>query len=179
MLTFKLSEAITILENTPVVLSALLNRLSDDWIRATEGPDTWSPFDVLGHLVHGEQTDWIPRILIILNDSDNKTFEPYDRFAQFRMSKGKSMSDLLDEFKSLRAKNLELLKGYGITESDLQRTGIHPSLGTVTLQNLLSAWVVHDLGHLTQIERVMAKQYMEEVGPWTKYMTVLKHTPKE
>ncbi len=178
-MTFKIDQAIDLLERTPEALKAMLSGLSNDWTRANEGGDSWSPFDVVGHLVHGERTDWIPRIFIIMNDSDQKTFHPYDRFAQFEESKGKSLEDLLEEFESLRRSNLEQLKGFNLTESDLQRSGIHPSLGPVTLLNLLSAWVVHDQGHIAQISRVLAKQYKDEVGPWTKYMTILKYSPKE
>ena len=176
---FDLQQSIALLERTPKVLKAMLSGLSDDWTQNNEGEDSWSPYDVVGHLVHGERTDWIPRTFIIMNEGDQKTFEPYDRFAQFEESKGKSLEQLLDEFESLRKANLEQLKGFGLTESDYQRQGIHPSLGPVTLSNLLSAWVVHDQGHIAQISRVMAKQYKNEVGPWTRYMTILKYQPKE
>jgi hypothetical protein len=178
-MTFNLNKAISVLENTPILLKNMLSGLSEDWTHENEGPETWSPFDVLGHLVHGERTDWIPRTFIIMNDSDQKTFHPYDRFAQFEESKGKTLEDLLNEFEILRKQNLEQLKGFGLMESDYNREGIHPSLGPVTLANLLSAWVVHDLGHIAQISRVMSKQYKDEVGPWTRYMTILKHSPKE
>lgn len=176
---FKLEQSIGILERTPAILRSMLSGLPDEWTNSNEGEDSWSPFDVMGHLVHGERTDWIPRTFIIMNDSDQKTFAPYDRFAQFGESEGKSLADLLDEFESLRKSNLEQLKGFGITSSDYLREGIHPSLGPVTLSNLLSAWVVHDQGHIAQICRVLAKQYKDEVGPWTKYMTILKYLPKE
>lgn len=178
-MTFNLQHTITLLQRTPTVIKDLLKDLPEEWILATEGGDSWSPFDVVGHLVHGEKTDWIPRIMIILNDSDQKTFEPYDRFAQFKMSKGKTLQDLLDEFENCRIQNLEQLKGLKLTEADLDRQGIHPSLGLVSMRNLLAAWVVHDHGHIAQISRVLAKQYTQEVGPWTRYMTILKHTPKE
>ncbi|KAA3625776.1 MAG: DinB family protein [Flavobacterium sp.] len=178
-MNFKIEQAIALLERTPNVLKTLLSGLPDDWTHKNEGGNSWSPFDVVGHLVHGERTDWIPRTFIIMNDSDQKTFQPYDRFAQFEESKGKSIEDLLEEFESLRRSNLEQLKGFELTESDLQRSGIHPSLGPVSLQNLLSAWVVHDQGHIAQISRVLAKQYKDKVGPWTKYMTILKYSPKE
>lgn len=176
---FKLENAIELLERTPAVLKELLSGLSEDWIHQNEGGDSWSPYVVVGHLVHGERTDWIPRTFIIMNDSDQKTFHPYDRFAQFEESKGKTLDELLEEFESLRKANLEQLKGFGLMESDLNREGIHPSLGPVSLSNLLSAWVVHDQGHIAQISRVLAKQYKDEVGPWTKYMTILKYSPKE
>lgn len=178
-MTFDLNKSISVLENTPILLKNMLSELSKDWTHENEGPETWSPFDVVGHLVHGERTDWITRSFIIMNDSDQKTFQPYDRFAQFEESKGKTLEELLREFQVLRNQNLEQLKGFGLTESDYNREGIHPSLGPVTLANLLSAWVVHDLGHIAQISRVMAKQYKDEVGPWAQYMTILKHRPKE
>lgn len=176
---FLIAEAILQLQRTPSILKSMLSGLSSEWTSADEGKDSWSPYDVVGHLVHGEKTDWLPRIYIILNDSDQKTFEPYDRFAQFRMSKGKSLEDLLQEFETLRTDNLKILEGLSLTESDLDRMGIHPELGPVSMRNLLAAWVIHDKGHITQIARVLAKQYTEEVGPWTKYMTILNHTPKE
>ncbi|MCW5519014.1 DinB family protein [Aureitalea sp. L0-47] len=176
---FNLQQSIELLERTPKVLNAMLSGLSEEWINNNEGNNTWSPYDVVGHLVHGERTDWIPRTFIIMNDSDQKTFTPYDRFAQFEESKGKSLEQLLDEFESLRKANLEQLRGFGLMDSDLRRQGIHPSLGPVTLRNLLSAWVVHDQGHIAQISRVLAKQYKEDVGPWNEYMTILKYLPKE
>ncbi len=172
-MTFHFDKSISILEKTPLVLKSLLSGLPDDWTQHNEGPDTWSPFDVVGHLVHGERTDWIPRIFIIMNDSDQKTFHPYDRFAQFEESKGKTLEALIMEFKQLRNQNLEQLKGFGLSESDYRREGVHPSLGPVTLANLLSAWVVHDLGHIAQISRVMAKQYKNEIGPWTAYLSIV------
>jgi hypothetical protein len=176
---FNIQQSIALLERTPKVLRAMLSGLSEEWTHGNEGDNTWTPYDVVGHLVHGERTDWIPRTFIIMNDSDQKTFAPYDRFAQFEESQGKSMEQLLDEFDSLRTANLEQLEGFGLMDSDMNRQGIHPSLGPVTLKNLLSAWVVHDQGHIAQISRVLAKQYKEEVGPWTRYMTILKHLPKE
>lgn len=178
MRIFKFQDSIILLERTPSVLASLLKDLPEEWTIATEGPETWSPYDVVGHLVHGEKTDWIPRIMMVMNDS-GQTFEPYDRFAQFEMSKGKTLSELLSEFESLRRQNLIKLKALEIGESDLDRRGIHPSLGPVTLRNLLAAWVVHDQGHISQISRVIAKQYKDEVGPWIRYLTILKHTPKE
>jgi hypothetical protein len=178
-MNFKLDKAIEVLERTPKVMQALLSEISEDWSAQNEGPYTWSPYDVIGHLVYGEKTDWMPRLEIVLGTSERTTFEPFDRFAQFEMSKGKSLSTLLFEFESLRKQNLDTLCSKNLTEADLNKTANHPSLGVVTLKNLLSAWVVHDLGHITQISRVMAKQYKEEIGPWTKYLTIVKHTPKE
>ena len=170
---FSIRHSIEILERTPDVLARLTQGLSDDWTRQNEGGESWSVFDVVGHLVHGEITDWIPRAEIILSDKDNKTFEPFDRFAQFETSKGKSLDDLLMEFKYLRAVNLSKLRDFQITDADLQKTGIHPSFGIVTLEQLLSTWVVHDLNHIVQISRVMAKQYKESCGPWNAFLSVL------
>lgn len=172
-MNFDLNKSISVLENTPMVLKSLLSGLSEEWTHNNEGPETWSPFDVVGHLVHGERTDWIPRIFIIMNDSEEKTFTPFDRFAQFEESKGKTLEDLLNEFETLRDQNLQQLKSFGFTESELQRKGIHPELGEVTLSQVIATWVTHDLGHIAQISRVMAKQYKNEVGPWTAYISIL------
>ena len=172
-MTFDLNKSISILENTPMVLKSLLSGLSEDWTHVNEGPETWSPFDVVGHLVHGEKTDWIPRIFIIMNDSEEKTFTPFDRFAQFEESKGKTLEDLLNEFEILRNQNLQQLKSFGFTGTVLKRKGIHPELGEVTLAQVIATWVTHDLGHIAQISRVMAKQYKNEVGPWTAYISIL------
>lgn len=171
---FELAKSIEILERTPVVLETMLKGLSGEWIMQNEGPDTWSPFDIIGHLIHGEKTDWIPRMEIILSDKANKQFEPFDRFAQFQSSKGKSIGQLLDEFASLRSANIKKLKSKNLSESDLLKTGIHPAFGEVTLGQLLSTWVVHDLNHIAQVSRVMAKQYKDEVGPWIEYLRVLQ-----
>jgi len=178
-MNFDLNQAISVLEKTPGVLKQLIGSLSQEWTHKNEGRDTWSPYDVLGHLVHGELTDWMPRLDIVLRDTENKTFEPYDRFAQFEMSKGKSMGDLLDEFEVLRKKNLNALKSKFLNSQDLTKEGVHPELGAVTLRQMLSAWVVHDLGHIAQVSRVMAKQYKDEIGPWTTYLTIVNQTPKE
>ncbi len=170
---YDIEKAIEILERTPKVLKELLQDLSDEWTLNNEGPDTWSPFDVVGHLIHGERTDWVPRTKIILEQGTTQPFEPFDRFAQYEVSKGKSMNELLAAFEKLRAENLKEFKALTITEN-LEKKGKHPELGEVTLKNLLASWVVHDLGHLSQITRVMAKQYTEEVGVWTKYMGILQ-----
>ena len=170
---YTLADAYTLLNRTPKVLDLLLQGLEDSWITSNEGPETWSPFDVLGHLIHGEETDWIPRAKIILSDAEDKTFIPFDRFAQLEKSKGKSMRDLLEEFSGLREANIQELHALNIQEADLRKTGMHPELGPVSLKQLLSSWVVHDLGHLAQISRVMAKQYKEEVGPWVQFMKIL------
>lgn len=170
---FDLEKSIGILEKTPQVLYTLCSNLSEDWTHQNEGENTWSVYDILGHLIHGEKTDWIPRMTIILSKSDNKTFEPFDRFAQFEDSKGKTFENLLDEFSQLRQKNLEILKSKNLSKEDLNQEGIHPELGKVILSELLSAWLVHDLSHLSQISRVMAKQYKTEVGAWLNYMPLL------
>lgn len=169
---FDLQKSILVLERTPAVLKTLLQNLPEDWTTPNEGPETWSPYDVVGHLIHGEKTDWIPRAKIILEHGEEKPFEPFDRFAQFENSKGKSLNELLDEFENLRKANLTALKSLNVAVN-LEKKGKHPELGVVTLKNLLSSWVVHDLGHISQITRVMAKQYKEEVGIWTKYMGIL------
>ena len=157
----------------PDVLSALLRDVSEDWAMHNEGPDTFSPYDVVGHLVHGERTDWMTRLEIILQKGESRPFDPYDRFAQFTESRGKTLNTLLDEFRSLREANLVRLEAKQLRHDDFSRRGMHPSLGSVTLENLLSAWAVHDLGHIAQITRVMAKQYKEAVGPWIQYHPVL------
>ena len=169
---FKINEAIEVLERTPVVLEQMLGGLSSDWIMNNEGPETWCPYDVVGHLIHGEKTDWIARLDIILSDG-NKNFTPYDRFAQFKESKGKSLPQLLDEFKELRKQNVSTLKSKGLTDADFDKTGNHPSFGEVTLKQLLATWVAHDLSHINQITRVMSKQYKIEVGPWKAYLPVM------
>lgn len=170
---FDLDRSIEILERTPAVMRSLLAGLDAQWTQNNEGEDSWSPYDVIGHLLHGEATDWLPRILIIMNDGDNKTFEPFDRFAQFENSKGKSLEQLLEEFAAFRDRNLSALKALDIQESDLDRPGIHPALGPVNLRQVIATWVAHDLGHIVQVSRVMAKQYKDQVGPWTQYLKVL------
>src|SRR5688500_768374 len=164
---------VAVLERTPATFRALRAGLPADWTRATEGPETWSPYDIVGHLIHGERTDWIARARIILEQGANRRFEPYDRFAQFRESQGKSLGQLLDEFQALRGENLITLRGFKLTDAQMTLEGEHPAFGTVTLQQLLATWVAHDLGHIAQIARVMAKQYREAVGPWREYLPVL------
>lgn len=170
---FDFNKSYEILERTPSVLRTLLSDLNYDWLVNNEGPETFSPYDVLGHLIHGEKTDWIARTKIILEFGLTKSFDPYDRFAQFEESKGKTPSELLDEFEKLRKQNLSWLGSLGLTEMDLDKKGMHPALGEVTLRNLLSTWVVHDLTHIAQITRVMAKQYKEEMGPWPEFFRIL------
>lgn len=170
---YNIAQSLLILERTPLILEQMLHGLPNEWILSNEGKDTFSPFDVVGHLIHGEKTDWIDRLEIILSDKPEKTFMPYDRFAQFKDSIGKSMEELLSEFKQLRQRNLKILRSKNLTANDFTKTGNHPALGTVTLKNLLATWTVHDLSHIAQISRVMAKQYKGEVGPWTEYLPIL------
>lgn len=170
---FDLSNAIQVLERTPLSFRALLGGLTEAWTTPNEGPETFSAFDNLGHLIHGERTDWIPRARLILEQGANRRFESFDRFAQYRESRGKTLAELLDEFASLRAENLSTLRGWNLSEQQLALEGEHPSLGPVTLSQLLATWVAHDLGHLAQTARVMAKQYREAVGPWRQYLPVL------
>ena len=170
---YQLEEAKSVLQRTPATLNSLLRDLPDAWIVPNEGPDTWSPFDVVGHLIHGEETDWIPRARIILADGENRSFVPFDRFAMFEKSKGKSLGELLDTFERLRSENLRELEQMNLTPELLSKRGKHPELGIVTLSELLSTWVVHDLGHIAQIVRVMSKQYGDAVGPWRVYLSIL------
>ncbi len=171
---FNLDQATDLLSRTPVTLRSLLGNLPDEWTSGNEGEQTWAPFDVLGHLIHGELTDWIPRIKMILEAGESKTFEPFDRFAQKDASQGKRMEELLATFEALRANNIETLHQLNITAENLKSRGKHPELGTVTLEALIATWVVHDLDHLLQISRTLAKQYKEAVGPWQAYLSVLK-----
>lgn len=173
-MSFELAEAIALLERTPAALQALLGGLPEPWIVADEGPETFSAFDNVGHLIQGERADWIPRARIILAQGANRRFEPFDRFAQKRESQGKSLAELLDEFARLRAENLAVLRGWRLTERELALEGEHPGLGRVTLRQLLATWVAHDLGHVAQTSRVMAKRYREAVGPWRAYLPVLE-----
>ncbi len=164
---------INVLERTPATLRALLDGLPDEWTMTNEGPDTFSPYDNVGHLIHGERTDWIPRARIILAQGPNLRFEPYDRFAQIKESQGKTLAELLAEFARLRTENLATLREWNLSDAEFALEGVHPELGTVTLRQLLATWVVHDLGHVAQTARVMAKQYREAVGPWRAYLPVL------
>ncbi len=176
---FDFAAAIPILRRTPDVLDRLLRDLPDAWTAGTEGPDTWSPFDVVGHLIHGERTDWVPRVEHLLAHGEAVPFVPFDRFAQFEASKGKSMSELLDEFRRLRRQNLDRLAALGLEEADLNRTGTHPEFGRVTLGQHLATWVVHDLDHIVQIARVMGMQYSEAVGPWRRYLRIARPVDRE
>ena len=168
---FNLSETIEVLARTPASLDALLRGLPDSWVHVNEGGDSWSAFDIVGHLIFGERTDWMPRVRIILEHGDTRAFDPFDRFAQKRESQGKSMEQLLDEFAVTRKANISDLN---LQRDDLARLGKHPALGAVTLSQLLAAWMVHDLTHLHQLSRVMAHRYREAVGPWSAFLGVLQ-----
>jgi hypothetical protein len=170
---FSLDEALEVLSGTPDVLDALLSGLADGWTTADEGADTWSPFDVVGHLVHGEETDWIARARIILNGGPDPVFVPFDRFAQADRFQDACLTDLLAMFRELRVGNLETLDGWEITDEQLDLPGRHPELGPVTLRQLIATWAVHDLSHVAQITRVMAKRYTADVGPWREYLPIL------
>ena len=178
---FEISKTIEVLSSTPSTVRSLLGDLSEEWT----GPEiqnpkskiqngAWSPYDVIGHLIHGEETDWIPRARIILAQSEDRTFVPFARFAQIENSKGKSLTQLLDEFAKLRSDNLDVLRSWNLDEEKLDLEGLHPELGKVTLRQLLSTWVVHDLNHIRQIVTGMAKRYDNEVGPWKEYLSILK-----
>jgi hypothetical protein len=172
--SFSLDHANALLERTPPTLEALLRDLPDAWTRANEGAETFSPYDVIGHLIHGEKTDWMARARIILEHGEARPFDRYDRFAQHRESAGRPLAALLAEFARLRAENLAALRALNLAPADLERRGTHPILGTVTLRQLLATWVVHDLTHLHQVARAMAHQYRGEVGPWDVFLGVLR-----
>jgi hypothetical protein len=173
---FVLEEGVAILARTPATLDAQLRGLPVSWITAHEGGETWSPFDVVGHLIHGEETDWIPRAKIILAHGDARAFDKFNRVAQFTASAGRGLPELLDEFAKLREANLRELTSLNLTDADLDRPGLHPELGAVTLRQLLATWVAHDLDHVVQISRVLARQYSDEVGPWRAYLRVISGT---
>ncbi len=170
---FDLSDAINVLRRTPATVRALLADIPDSWLRGTEGPDTWSPFDVVGHLIDGEETDWIPRARIILARGPNPAFVPFDRFRHLELNRRAEPAALLDRFAQLRGENVAALVGFHLTPAELALEGIHPEFGRVTMRQLLATWVAHDLGHVGQIVRVMAKQYGDAVGPWRRYLPVL------
>ncbi len=171
---FKLEEAIEILSRTPASLKTLLLGLSSNWVDKNEGHETWSPYDVVGHLINAEKTNWMTRAKAILDYGENHPFEPFDRFAQFKASQGKPLEELLEEFAVLRGQNMVILREYGLAEGDFEKTGKHPEFGKVKLSELLATWVVHDLSHIKQIVRTMAKQYETEVGPWKAYLSILQ-----
>jgi hypothetical protein len=174
---FSVDDAVPLLARTPHTLDAWLRDLPDCWTKANEGADTWTPFDIVGHLIHGERTDWMPRARLILAEGDSRPFEPFDRFAQFTASAGKTLPEMLDEFTQLRASNVDELVSLRLTGAQLDRAGRHPALGAVTLRQLLATWVAHDLDHVMQIARVLANQYADEVGPWRAYLRVISGEP--
>jgi hypothetical protein len=169
-----LDATIALLARTPASLDALLRGLPDVWTLSNEGDGTWSAFDVLGHLNHCERADWMPRARIILDYGDTRPFDPLDRFAQVEESRGKSLDQLLTELAHLRAANLDQLRDWNLTPADLEKPGRHPALGSVTLSQLLAAWAVHDMTHLHQLSRILAGQYREYVGPWSRFLGVLQ-----
>ena len=171
---FRLTDATALLSRTPATLDALLGGMPDVWVRRNEGQDTWSAFDIVGHLVSGERHDWMPRLRIVLENGEARPFDPFDRFAQTRESQGKSLEQLLDEFARLRRENLDALQAMNLQSEDLARRGRHPALGAVTVSELLATWAIHDLTHLHQLSRLMAHQYREAVGPWSAYLGVLQ-----
>jgi hypothetical protein len=170
---FHLGLAMEVLRRSPATLQTLIGGLSESWTRSNEGPETFTPFDVVGHLIDGEETDWVPRARIILAKGHNVRFEPYDRFRHRARNVERSLDSLVAEFARLRSANLEEIESWKLTGTELDLPGEHPSLGRVTLRQLLAAWVVHDLGHVAQVARVMAKQYRDEVGPWIAFLPVL------
>lgn len=169
-----LHDTMALLARMPATLDALLRDLPEAWTLRNEGAGTWSAFDVVGHLIHGERTDWVPRARVILEFGETRDFDPFDRWGQERESAGKSLGQLLDEFAHLRAEGLAALRGMNLQPKDLERCGRHPALGVVTLSQLLATWAAHDLTHLHQISRVMSHQYEAAVGPWHAYLGVLK-----
>jgi len=174
---FDLTRSIDVLRRTPSVVTALLDGIDDSWSRATEGPDTFSPFDVIGHLIDGDDTDWMTRARVILAGDPAATFAPYDRFRHRARNADRALPSLLEEFAALRAANLSELATWSLSADDLNRIAMHPSLGAVTLRQLLATWVVHDLGHIAQISRVMAKQYRTDIGPWAAFLPVVTDRP--
>ncbi len=171
---FQIEKAVEILSQTPATVKSLLGNLSADWIENAPDSETWSPFDIVGHLINGEETDWIPRAEIVLGQGENRTFKPFDRFAQFEKSKGKTLNELIETFAASRMKNLEILREMNLTEEKLQLKGIHPELGEVTLEQLLATWTVHDLNHIKQLATALARKYAENVGVWKKYLSILQ-----
>jgi hypothetical protein len=170
---YRFDDALPVLRRTPGTLRALLDGLPEAWTGATEGPGTWSPFDVVGHLIHGERTDWMPRVEHILRSGETVPFPAFDREAMFAASEGRTLPDLLDTFAHLRKESLDRLAALGLTDADLARRGRHPDLGVVTMGQHLATWVAHDCGHLGQVVRVMARQYADAVGPWRAYLSIL------
>ncbi len=171
---FQIEKAVEMLSQTPSTVKSLLGNLSDDWTKNALDSENWSPFDIVGHLIHGEETDWIPRAEIILGQGENSIFEAFDRFAQFEKSKGKTINELIETFAVLRAKNIEILGEMNLDEEKLKLKGIHPELGEVTLEQLLATWTVHDLNHIKQLVTVLADKYAENVGVWKQYLSILQ-----
>jgi hypothetical protein len=171
---FKLDKTVAVLTRTPATLDALLRGLPESWVRSNEGKDTWSAFEIVGHLIVGERTDWMPRVRVILENGEARSFDPFDRFAQSKQSQNKSLEQLLDDFARLRRENLAALQALNLQPEDMSRRGRHPALGVVTLSQLLATWAVHDLTHVHQLSRVMAHQYRDAVGPWSAYLGVLQ-----
>jgi hypothetical protein len=170
---FDLDLTVEILRRTPRTLQAMLSGIPKPWYTSDEGPDTWSPFDIVGHLIHGEETDWVERLTRILEHGEAQPFKPFDRFAQLEKSKGKKLEELLDEFAALREHNLEILEQLDLQPAQLELRGTHPALGSVTASQLLATWAVHDLGHIAQTARAMAAAYSDAVGPWRAYLRIL------
>jgi hypothetical protein len=171
---FNITEAVAVLTRTPATLNALLRGLPGPWVQSNEGKDTWSAFDIMGHLVFAERSDWMPRVRILLEHGETRPFDPFDRFAQLKVNQEGSLDQLLDDFERLRQDNLVALGALNLQQESFSRRGMHPALGVVTLAELLATWVVHDLTHLHQLSRVMAHQYRESVGPWSAYLGVLR-----
>lgn len=174
---FVLDEAMLLLERTPAALDALLRGLPDSWIEGNEGGTTWSAFDVVGHLIHADRTNWLPRMAAILEHGESRPFDDFDRFAQLTQSQGRTMAALLEEFAAIRQQSLRELTARALSDADLDRRGRHPALGMVTLRQLLSTWVSHDLDHLMQVSRVLARQYSDEVGPWRAFLRIIRDAP--
>jgi hypothetical protein len=174
MMEHNLPQTVSLLARTPAALNALLLDLPETWTMRNEGENTWSAFEVVGHLIHGERTDWMPRARMILQFGESRAFEPFDRWGHLRESRGKCLEQLLDEFSRLRSENLSELRALNLRQEDLERRGSHPVLGVVTLSELLATWAIHDLTHLHQISRVIAHQYRDAVGPWRAYLGVLQ-----
>ncbi len=175
-MNFNLDKSIELLERTPNIFKALFYGLSHDWATINEGKNTWSGYTIIGHLIHGEKTDWMPRAKIILGENQDKHFEPYDRFAQDKLYANQTIEELLNEFEELRKKNLTELRSWSLTTDDLNKKGIHPELGIVTLRELISTWTIHDMAHLNQVSRVLVKHYSKDVGPWTNYIKILQES---